>query len=171
MSRQVTETLAPRNPRAQSTQFCRTIQATEINTVARLKQQCERLGGMWEVIHTRTGTLELRSSSRRTLQGSSRVISLKYLPKTTSKKKQYGVSIFLQLQQYPSAVDSVLRNIRPYTVQSSSASVFQYIKEGNVSELDKCFSSGQASIIDHDEQGWGLLVVSIVPLSPSVLGT
>ena len=154
--------IVPRSSRVLSAQFRRLVKAAESDTVLQLSQISRQ---RWHTFTTNTGTLKLALECRSTF-GGGKTVYLQYVPKIRSGRKGYGISILLEIRQSPSAIGSILRNIRPYTVQPSSASVFTYIKDGNISELGKAFAGGQASVIDHDEEGWGLLVVSIAVSFP-----
>ena len=154
--------IVPRSSRVLSAQFRRLVEAAESDMVLQLSQISRQ---RWQSFTTNTGTLKLALECRSTF-GRGKTVYLQYIPKIRSGQKGYGISVLLEIRQSPSAIGSIFRNIRPYTVQPSSASVFTYIKEGNISELGKAFAGGQASVIDHDEEGWGLLVVSIAVSSP-----
>jgi len=145
--------------RATSTQICHFIRASESGIVwssTRKKEQWQH-----HRIRSKTGpfVLVLDLLHRNTQQGTEHTVFMKCAPTLEPGEMKFGISILFQVSHSRLRVDSVLRNIRPYSSSPSTSDVFTYAKQGNIPELDTLFRNGKTSVMDHDEEGYGLLVV------------
>lgn len=124
-----------------------------------LIQSVQSIGQNWINDRTNTGKLFLAATHRRTRRGVTQFVFLKYTPKVKPRQQGYGISLLFEVYRSIPGVDSVLRNIRPFNVQPSTADVFSHARTGNIPKIDELFKNGDASVIVHDEEGYGLLVV------------
>ena len=144
--------------RATSFKVCQLAGAPESGIVWSVRKAVQ-----WQ--HHRIGSkidgfmLVLESLHRKTQQGTEHTIFMSSTPTIGTRGQKFGISILFQVFHSQLGVDSVLRNIRPYNFQPSTSDVFPHAKQGNILEMDVLFRNGKASVIDHDEEGYALLVV------------
>jgi len=157
--------------RATSFKLCQLARAPESGIFWSVRKAVQ-----WQHHHIGSKTngfmLVLESLHRKTQQGTEHTIFMKSSPTIRTRGQKFGISILFQVFHSQLGVDSVLRNIRPYNLQPSTSDVFAHAKQGNILEMDVLFRNGKASVIDHDEEGYALLVVrdpSACPRKPLVL--
>ncbi len=156
VSASTTQHAGSHDARIFSTQSHRCVKALEMENA----QSVKNTG--WTLVKVRNDAakLVLGSTHRWTRHGTRQAIFLQCIPRTTSGQQGYGISFLFEVYQSLPGVDSILRNIRPYIVRPSEADIFTYAREGDIPAIDALFRNGKASVIDHDEEGFGLLVVS-----------
>jgi hypothetical protein len=51
-------------------------------------------------------------------------------------------------------------SFRPYSIRDYDATIFTFVREGNVAGMQQVFKAGEASLYDRNPRGWTLLHVS-----------